>query len=323
MHETPVGHPVVQLEQTPLVPHAVSAVPGTHVPPVSAEQQPPLHAWVEEHADVQVPVDRSHASSGGQSVVAAQPHAPLERHAEPLAPEQETHIAPVEPHAFFAVPGAHMPVLGSQQPPLHGWPDVHVVVQAWAVVSHASSPGQSVALSQPHVPSDRHALPVELPEQEAHRPPLAPQAMGDLPDVQLPALQQPPLHGWLGEQVLVQMPVAVSHASSMGQSEGDVQPMPVSNGPDSNPPSNPPSKPVSKPASGELVSFGPVSPGPVSRLVASVVASWPILPPSLLPSAPDSAPGMVMSVFPPHAVARAPEERRIARPATANDKRMR
>jgi len=317
-----VGHPEVQSEQTPLVPHAVSAVPGTHVPPVSAEQQPPLHAWVEEHADVQAPVARSHASSGGQSVVAAQPHAPVDRHAEPLGPpEQETHAAPVVPHAFLASPGAHMPVLGSQQPPLHGWPDVHVVVQAWTVMSHASSLGQSAALSQPHVPSDRHALPAELPEQEAHSPPLAPQPMGDVPGEQEPALQHPPLHGCVDEHVLVQTPVAVSQASSMGQSAGDAQPMPVSNGPDSNPPSNP----ASNPPSAGLVSFEPVSGGGlVSRpLGPSGVASWPCLPPSLLPSAPDSAPGMVTSLFPPHAVARAPEDKRIARPATGHDKRMR
>ena len=121
MHETPVGHPEVQSEQTPLVPHAVFAVPGTHMPPVSAEQQPPLHAWVEEHADVHVPVATSHASSAGQSVVVAQPHAPLDRHAAPLEPpEQETHAAPVVPHAFLASPGAHMPVLVLQQPPLQG-----------------------------------------------------------------------------------------------------------------------------------------------------------------------------------------------------------
>ena len=121
LHIAALGQLDVQLAQTPLAPHSLSDVPGKHVPPEAAEQQPPLHAWVVEHAEVHEPVDVSQASLAGQSVVMLQPHAPVDRHAAPLAPpEQETHASPVAPHAFLDVPGAHMPVLALQQPPLHG-----------------------------------------------------------------------------------------------------------------------------------------------------------------------------------------------------------
>lgn len=62
---------------TPELPHAPGAVPGWQVPPVIAEQQPPLHACVELHAVVQVFVVVSHDVPDGQSAVAAQPQAPL------------------------------------------------------------------------------------------------------------------------------------------------------------------------------------------------------------------------------------------------------
>jgi hypothetical protein len=65
----------MQSAQTPLAPHSLIAVPPTQVPPVDAEQHPPLHAWVEEHAVVHKPVVTSQASRAGQSLATAQPRA--------------------------------------------------------------------------------------------------------------------------------------------------------------------------------------------------------------------------------------------------------
>lgn len=123
VHVAPDGQPTLQSVQSPPTPQAPSAVPGVHVPPPPAdtEQQPPLQGCVYEHAVVQVAVAVSHASSTGQSVVVVHPHLPLGRQTEPgELPAHETHAAPVEPHRFFAVPGAHVPVLELQQPPLQG-----------------------------------------------------------------------------------------------------------------------------------------------------------------------------------------------------------
>ncbi len=58
---TPVGQVAVQSVHTPLAPHAVFEVPPTQVPPVAAEQHPPLHVWLAEHAVVQVLVVVSQA----------------------------------------------------------------------------------------------------------------------------------------------------------------------------------------------------------------------------------------------------------------------
>lgn len=77
-----VGVPALHVTHTPLAPQATFAVPTTHVPPVAAEQQPPLQLRVELQDVVQVWVDRSHAApasvavAAGQSVVALQPQLP-------------------------------------------------------------------------------------------------------------------------------------------------------------------------------------------------------------------------------------------------------
>jgi hypothetical protein len=135
-HVAPPGHVEVQSVQTPLVPHAPAEVPAPQVPLVAAEQQPPLHVCVEEHAAVHALVVVSQASSAGQSVATVHPHFPLARHESPEAPPtHDTHASPVEPHAACVLPVAH--VVPSQHPPLHGWVAEHVVVQAPVVVSHA------------------------------------------------------------------------------------------------------------------------------------------------------------------------------------------
>jgi hypothetical protein len=57
-----------QLEHTPPVPHAVVLVPATQVPSVAAEQQPPLHACVEEQLVVHACVVVLHACPTAQSL---------------------------------------------------------------------------------------------------------------------------------------------------------------------------------------------------------------------------------------------------------------
>jgi len=262
-HVAPAGQVAVQLVQTPLAPHAVAEVPAEQVPPVAAEQQPPLHVWVEEHAVVHAPVAVSQACPAGQSVATAQPHLPLARHAVPEAlPAQETQAPPEAPQAAFDVPAEHIPAL--QQPPLHVSVAEQVVVHAPVVVSHASSAGQSVASLQPHAPLGRHALPVLPPTHETQAP-LAPQAACTVPDAHVPALQQPPLHTWVGEHVVVHFRVVVSHASSVGHSAEEVQPVTTSGGLVSSRTSVVPSL---------LASFpGCSSPGRSSTRIGSEVAS--------------------------------------------------
>ena len=70
--------------------------------------------------------------------------------------------------------------------------------------SHASPLGQSLALVQPHVPLERQAVPEGLVAHDAQAAPVAPHAAFAVPGAHVPALQQPPLQGWLDEQTVVQ-----------------------------------------------------------------------------------------------------------------------
>jgi hypothetical protein len=45
----------------PLLPQTIVAVPVWQLPPIVAEQQPPLHGRLESHAEPQVCVATSHA----------------------------------------------------------------------------------------------------------------------------------------------------------------------------------------------------------------------------------------------------------------------
>jgi hypothetical protein len=70
----PVTNPAAQLVHSPPFPHWVTLVPGVQVPPLAAEQQPPLHP--EYLAPPQLmthcPVVVSHALFGGQSLACRQ-----------------------------------------------------------------------------------------------------------------------------------------------------------------------------------------------------------------------------------------------------------
>jgi hypothetical protein len=225
-HASPVARPTHDM-QDPERPQAGRVSPTAQTPKL---QQPPLHASVPEHVVPHRPVVVSQASSVGQSLAIAQPQTPVDRQALPDEPPgQKPHVPPSMPQARGDVPVAHMPEL--QQPPLHGWLPEHVVVHTPLVVSQASSVGQSVAEAQPHVPLDRHAVPELLPAHEVHVPPAAPHAVCPVPVAQVPALQQPPLHVWVDVHAVVHLWVAVSHASSVGQSVGTAQPPPVSASP--------------------------------------------------------------------------------------------
>jgi hypothetical protein len=88
-----VAHDV---QLTPMMPQAIWAVPGEHVPPL---QHPPRHGSLEEHVAPHVLLVVSQASSVAQSVFEAQPQVPLARHAVPEAlPVHETQ-APLAPQA--------------------------------------------------------------------------------------------------------------------------------------------------------------------------------------------------------------------------------
>jgi hypothetical protein len=164
----PAVKPAVQLAQRPpLFPQDAVSVPTWHVPPVAAEQQPPLQGCDVLQLVVHVLVVVSHASSAGQSAAVRQPHAfdgvPT-THAEPLAlPVHDAHVAWPVLQVVAAVPALHDPLV-VQQPPLHavscGAP--HAVVHCPATVSHAMSLGQSVALTQ-EGPSGGASTPASMP----------------------------------------------------------------------------------------------------------------------------------------------------------------
>lgn len=75
---------VVHTAQVPDKPQSPAAVPGWQVPPVVAEQHPPLHDCVELQEVVHLPCVVSHASPVGQSLACWQPHTLVDRHTWPF-----------------------------------------------------------------------------------------------------------------------------------------------------------------------------------------------------------------------------------------------
>jgi hypothetical protein len=149
-----------------------------------------------------------------QSVAAKQPHLPA-THWSPFPPAQFVHISPPVPHAVAALPDWQ--VVPSQQPPLHVSPPVQLLVHLPPL--QASPDGQSVALTQPHVPLERHTAPFELPVQSTHAVD-EPHAVVDVPGMQVPIAppQQKPAPQAPPSQLAVQAPpehVGVSPSHEM------------------------------------------------------------------------------------------------------------
>jgi hypothetical protein len=234
----------------------------------------PVHTPLGEHVSglVQLDVVQTHAPPVHAGVV----------------PEHVEQLPPVDPHAVESEdPGAHVPPL--QQPPLHGCEEEHAVVHIPVDVSHASSAGQSPATAQPQVPLTRQALPDDRPAQSTHDP-LRPQASCSVPGTHVPLLQQPPLHGWDVEQIVVQVPVEVSHASSTEHPADEVQLGPVSAselGPSLGAPSLVPSFEPSAASSVEASLVPSFEPSVASSVETSLVPSEAA--PSLFASAPPLA----------------------------------
>jgi hypothetical protein len=114
------------------------------------------------------------------------------------------------------------PVVAVQQPLAHGdeelQPDEQVCVAMLQAV-----PGQSAAELQPQALITQ-ALPCALEVQSTQARPLPPQPVTAVPAEQLPAMQQPPLHGCDAEQVVVHRCVVVLQALPMAQSVVPLQP---------------------------------------------------------------------------------------------------
>jgi hypothetical protein len=197
-------------------------LPAAQLPP---EQQPPLHGAVIEQLLVQLPP--LHAVPIGQSAAVAQPHAPA-THAWPIAlAVQSTHCDCAAPHAVACVPAAQVPF--AQQAPLHGCTDEQLVVHRCVEPLQAASTGQSAAPLQPHAPpftARTQVEPIALPAQLTHIAPVEPHAPFALPlaQVLLAPSQQPPLHGCVAEQAIVQACVVVLHDWPNGQSVAALQP---------------------------------------------------------------------------------------------------
>jgi hypothetical protein len=195
-HAAPMLEPVQSWQLPPLAPQVGLLVPATQLPP---EQQPPLHGCIDEHELVHLCVDPSHACPLGQSLAELQPHVPAtQAFSEPIV--QSVQAPPVLPHTPAALPMTQVPPL--QQPPLHSCVDEHEVVHWCLDVSHAWPDGQSVAELQPHPPLT-HAWPLPLIVQSAQDAPALPQVAAVPPALQVPLLQQPPLHSCVDEHEVV------------------------------------------------------------------------------------------------------------------------
>jgi hypothetical protein len=90
---------------------------------------------------------------------------------------------PLVPHAFEAVPLAHVPL--PQQPPLHDSGAEHVAPQVCELALHACPLGQSEGPLHPHAPA-MHACPAAAPVQSTQLPPGAPHAVVAVPSWQPP-----------------------------------------------------------------------------------------------------------------------------------------
>jgi hypothetical protein len=183
-----------------------------------------LHGWLVEQLLVQVCELGSHAMPVGQSAYEEQPQLLPNRQMWPLDEPKQLLQLPLAPHAF-AVPPAWQ-VVPSQQPVEQSWVAEQAVVHACITGSHECCAGQSAAELQPHAPppvTATHAEPSALPAQLTHKPPCAPQAIGEVPAPQLPPPQQPPAHGDDAEQALPQLCVD-EQALPLGQSATELQP---------------------------------------------------------------------------------------------------
>jgi hypothetical protein len=255
-HVPPVLHaaeqqlPVPAVPQTPLaherlVPHDWPALRRHWVPPTQVLfAAHPVLGGVHEVAHA-VPLEAqakplAHAAAVG----VVHPPVPLHELAGVRvalvqeAGAQLRHRLPFDPQALLPVPETHVPAPPSgleQHPPAQGVDDEHVVSQTLVVVSHATSVAQSPLTLHPHVPPNEptatHAVPALSPAQLPQAPPFEPQALADSPLVQVPfpppsgTSQQPPLQSCDAVlQVVVQVCVAVEHASPEGQSAATLQP---------------------------------------------------------------------------------------------------
>lgn len=121
------------------------------MPPLIAEQQPPLHGLFMSHAVPQVCVVRLHAWLTGQSLALVQPQAlaplPAMHDLPALLAAQLAHSALPVAHAADVLPATH--VEPSQQPPWHACVALHDVEQTPLDVLHDCPVGQSAALLQP------------------------------------------------------------------------------------------------------------------------------------------------------------------------------
>jgi hypothetical protein len=225
-HAAPFGLPAQLTHTAPVEPQATPALPGWQVPPLAAEQQPPLHGDADEQLVEQVvPL---HAVLSGQLDALKQPHMPL-THAWPFRlPLQFWHKPPGGPHTLPVLPRLQVPAL--QQPPLHGVTPglMHMVVHTCVFWLQAFGAGQSVATEQPHVPPlplPMQMPPLTLPGQLVHALPELPHAVADKPITHMPAEQQPPLHALMpGPHDGVHMCVVRLHALLSGQSLAMLQP---------------------------------------------------------------------------------------------------
>jgi hypothetical protein len=146
-----------------------------------------------------------------QSSPELQPHCPATHRVPEALFAQSTQVSPFSPQAVLEFPETHtVPELGSQQP------DGHVathVFEAW--LQHPLP--HSVPWVHPHAPLT-HTNPTELCAQSEQGPPLLPHWVGVPPPTQIPALQQPPTHGFDALQPTTHVPAVEQLVALDGQS---------------------------------------------------------------------------------------------------------
>jgi hypothetical protein len=161
----------------------------------------------------------------GQLVLSLQPQAPAMHTWPTELLVQSTHALPVAPQALLSEPIKQVPGVPLQQPVEQAvWlASPQAISQTCVVLLHDFKAPQSAATLQPHTPAT-HALPFALPVQLAHVMPFEPQVVAPVPALQVPELQQPPLHGCVPLHVVVHACVVVLHALPLGQSLVMLQP---------------------------------------------------------------------------------------------------
>jgi hypothetical protein len=199
-------------QAAPPEPHLSMLVPGTQRVP---SQQPPLQLRPPVQPVPHWCEPESQALPAGQSAALLQPQTPPRQALPAELPVQSPHTSPDRPQAVVVLPAWHTPP--AQQAPWHGLLALQLVLHCRVLGSQAAPPGQSAGPLQPQ-PLELQTTPRLLVLQSEQAPPFEPHSVGEVPPVQVPLAQQPPLHGSMSLHLLEHLWVVPLQASPGMQS---------------------------------------------------------------------------------------------------------